>query len=228
MNRLTMLALKVLTPSSSSMSISRVIVFIAVASSLAWVFIFQGRISISSTMSNNSDSGSSTFSLLRGGIGSEPRSELEPGGGAKDADIWVRPDTQHFNEQNIVHSAQHLIMVAGHSVTISGHLQDAGTDEKDWYLLDYQKGRGLPQAILAHIRKGIELAALDEKSLLVFSGGETRSSTGPVNEGSSYFRVADAMHLWDEHEREHGSHGSSTVRARTTAEEFATDSFQNL
>lgn len=149
--------------------------------------------------------------------------------GAKDVDIWVRPDAQNFNDQNIVLDAEHLIMVAGHSVIVSGHLQDAGTDEKDWYLLDYQKGRGLPQAILAHIRKGIQLAALDQHSLLVFSGGETRSSTGPINEGSSYFHVADAMHLWDEPRHNSiGGHASSTVRARTIAEEFATDSFQNL
>lgn len=26
-------------------------------------------------------------------------------------------------------------MVAGHSVTVSGHLQDAGSDESDWYVI---------------------------------------------------------------------------------------------
>mmetsp|Transcript_5778 Transcript_5778/g.8676 ORF Transcript_5778/g.8676 Transcript_5778/m.8676 type:complete len:358 (-) Transcript_5778:229-1302(-) len=169
---------------------------------------------------NSSSSGSSQFSLLR-------RGET---GGAKDADIWVGPDAQNFNDENVVQEAEHLIMVAGHSVIVSGHLKDAGTDEKDWYLLDYQKGHGLPQAILAHIRKGIELAALDRHSLLVFSGGETRPSTGPINEGSSYFHVADAMHLWDEpgHGSKEDGRASSTVRARAIAEEFATDSFQNL
>jgi len=139
-------------------------------------------------------------------------------------------------------------VVAGHSVVISGNLEEAGTDENVWYvfsvneeiittipalfhlmdrlmllhfryLLDYQKGRGLPQAIVAHIKSGIEEANADPDALLIFSGGETRSLTGPLTEGSSYFRVADAMDMWPE---------GSTVRARTITEEFATDSFENL
>jgi len=110
-------------------------------------------------------------------------------------------------------------MVAGHSVTISGNLEDAGTDEEVWFLLDYQKGKGLPQAIVSHIQAGIQAAHEDTESLLIFSGGETRAVTGPLTEASSYFRVADAMELWPE---------QSTVRARTITEEFATDSFENL
>ena len=47
-------------------------------------------------------------------------------------------------------------MVAGHSVTVSGDLEDADHDEKDWFLLEYQKGKGLPEVIIAHIKKGIE------------------------------------------------------------------------
>jgi len=143
---------------------------------------------------------------------------------------WVRPDSQSFNQHHEISqtSTNHLIMVAGHSVTISGHLQDAGEDESDWFLLDYQKGKGLPQTILLHIREGIRQAQNDPHSLLIFSGGETRASTGPINEGTSYFRVADAMDLWNENDGVRGSGGKNSVRARTTAEEFATDSFQNL
>jgi len=133
-------------------------------------------------------------------------------------DVWVTAsNSQSFNLHNEVSRATNLIIVAGHSVTVSGHLHDAGIDEKDWYLLDYQKGHGLPQAIIAHIRRGIVEASKDAHSLLLFSGGETRADAGPENEGSSYFRVADAMNLWE---------GDS--RSRTTTEEFATDSFQNL
>ena len=88
------------------------------------------------------------------------------------------------------------------------------------FLLDYQKGQGLPQAIQAHIQAGIDQANMDPDSLLIFSGGETRAVTGPLTEGSSYFHAADAMQLWPT--------GSSTVRARTVTEEFATDSFENL
>lgn len=132
---------------------------------------------------------------------------------------FVAPDAQPFNQDSKASRAKHLIMVAGHSVTISGNLRDAETDENVWFLLDYQKNRGLPNAIVAHIKAGIKKAQEDPESLLIFSGGETRAVTGPLTEASSYFRVADAMDLWPE---------SSNVRARTVTEEFATDSFENL
>ncbi len=87
------------------------------------------------------------------------------------------------------------------------------------FLLDYQKGQGLPQAIKGHIQAGIDEADRDPDSLLIFSGGETRAVTGPFTEGASYFRVADAMKMWPR---------GGTVRARTVTEEYATDSFENL
>ena len=86
-------------------------------------------------------------------------------------------------------------------------------------MLDYQRHQGLPQAIRGHIQAGIEEADRDPDALLVFSGGETRATTGPMAESTSYFHVADARKMWPK---------GSTVRARTTAEEFATDSFENL
>ena len=89
------------------------------------------------------------------------------------------------------------MIVAGHSVLISGNVDNAPFDDSVWYLYDYQRNRGLPQAIVSHIQAGIRLALEDEKSLLVFSGGETRAQTGPETEGGSYFRVADALELWD-------------------------------
>lgn len=144
--------------------------------------------------------------------------------------VWVPPNAASFNINGEANLANHLIVVAGHSVIISGHLQDAGIDENDWYLLAYQKGKGLPQAILKHIREGIHQASLDPQSLLIFSGGETRATTGPVNEGTSYFQVADAMNLWEENSSKPTSNGetSKSVRSRTLTEEFATDSYQNL
>ena len=84
-----------------------------------------------------------------------------------------------------------------------------------------QKGQGLPQAIHAHISAGIEEARKDPESLLIFSGGETRAVSGPQTEAQAYYHVADAMNLWPTEQ-------GSSVRARTTTEEFATDSFENL
>lgn len=131
-----------------------------------------------------------------------------------------------FNENNSAKNAKHLVIVAGHSVTVSGHLHDADKDEEDWYLLNYQKHQGLPQAIVSHIKAGIEAISSDPLGLLIFSGGETRALTGPDTEGASYFRVADAQNLW-----ELGSNptGQDTFpRSRTASEEFARDSFENL
>ena len=39
------------------------------------------------------------------------------------------------DENGVAVKAQNLVMVAGHSVTVSGHLKDADHDEKDWFLL---------------------------------------------------------------------------------------------
>jgi len=142
------------------------------------------------------------------------------GGGLRNSrEKWVTTESQPFNQGGVAAMAKHLVVVAGHSVTVSGHLEDADKDERDWFLLDYQKNRGLPSAIVLHIRAGLDLAAKDPSALVVFSGGETRAATGPDTEGASYYRVADAMKLWP---------AESTVRARTISEEFATDSFQNL
>jgi hypothetical protein len=148
--------------------------------------------------------------------------------------VWVHSDSQAFNERSIATQATHLIVVAGHSVLISGDVENAARDDSVWWLYDYQRNRGLPQAIVSHIQAGIKLALEDEKSLLVFSGGETRSQTGPETEGGSYFRVADSLHLWHGRDVFSGedetaaTNEASTVRARTTTEEYATDSFENL
>jgi len=159
--------------------------------------------------------------------------------------VWVRDDTVSFNENSAADAATHLIIVAGHSVLISGNVEKAAHDESVWFLLDYQRNRGLPEAIVSHIQAGIQIALDDEKSLLIFSGGETRAITGPETEGGSYFRVADALNLWDgrdvfQNETDVGYHHrfrkknskggikQSTVRARTVTEEYATDSFENL
>ncbi|KAL7541831.1 hypothetical protein ACHAXR_012638 [Thalassiosira sp. AJA248-18] len=167
------------------------------------------------------------------------------GSGRKDL-IWVHSDSQPFNEKSIASQATHLIIVAGHSVLISGDVENAARDDSVWWLLDYQRGRGLPQAIASHIQAGIRIALEDENSLLVFSGGQTRAQTGPETEGGSYFRVADALDLWGGRDilldnggeeaingpDKSGGRGSdsngNTVRARTTTEEYATDSFENL
>jgi hypothetical protein len=130
----------------------------------------------------------------------------------------------HKNENFAASNAIHLIVVAGHSVLIGN--SDNVMDENSWHLLEYQRGQGLPEAIVAHIAAGITEASRDPLSLLVFSGGETRGDgTAPYSESSSYFRVADALGLWV---HEAGNSEASNARARAVTEEFATDSFENM
>ena len=113
----------------------------------------------------------------------------------------------------------HLIMVAGHAVTIKGDLTAVDRDERTWYLLPYQTGQDLPAEFVRHIREGVSLAAADPRSLLVFSGGQTRGDAGPRSEGASYWLVAERFAWWGH---------VATVGARAAAEEHARDSLENL
>lgn len=114
-------------------------------------------------------------------------------------------------------SYDHLVVVAGHAVTMTESLRGVDSRDAVWYLLDYQRGRGLPSEFVAHIRKGVSVAADDPHALLVFSGGQTRSDAGPRSEAQSYYFVADHFDWW-----------GRDVAARAITEEFARDSFENL
>lgn len=118
---------------------------------------------------------------------------------------------------NTTANYDHLIIVAGHGVTSSESLDAVGTDAS-WYLLDYQRNRDLPETFVAHIKRGVELASKDPKSLLLFSGGQTRSVAGPTSEAQSYFFIADHFNWF----------GHNDVASRTATEEYARDSFENL
>ena len=108
-----------------------------------------------------------------------------------------------------------LILVAGHAVYV-GRNQRRAFGDKSWVLRDFQKGE--PPCYVEHIRLGVELAASDAKSLLVFSGGQTRLEAGPKSEGQSYWLLAEQFGWWQK----------ADVQNRATVEEFARDSFENL
>ncbi|GMI02228.1 hypothetical protein TrST_g14281 [Triparma strigata] len=128
-----------------------------------------------------------------------------------------------FDENAAASSALDLVIVAGHAVlNFKSDLLHAGRDDSCWQLLPYQMKKGMPEAILGHIRSGIASASENRDALLIFSGGETRRDVGPISEGASYFAISDAMFLWAEEAK------FLEVRSRTATEEFATDSFQNL
>jgi hypothetical protein len=110
-------------------------------------------------------------------------------------------------------AATHAIIVAGHAIITD--FSDPLADES-WMLLPFQKGE--PRKYVEHIRAGVELAAADPASLLVFSGGQTRREAGPRSEAQSYFWIAG----------HYGWFGHPEVAARAITEEFARDSFENL
>ena len=86
----------------------------------------------------------------------------------------------------------HLVLVAGHAV-FTGASRSASSirSEGSWHLETFQRGQ--LATMLQHIQRGVAIAASDNASLLVFSGGETRAAAGPRSEASSYWEAADAL-----------------------------------
>lgn len=115
-------------------------------------------------------------------------------------------------------SATHAIVVCGHAVYTGGvTLQptvDAELDEY-WTLQSFQQGEG--KYFIDHIRSGVELAAEDNSSLLIFSGGQTRYPE-ILSEAQGYFQIAQLFNFFEQ----------TQVRSRTTTEEFSRDSYDNV
>ncbi|KAI0373506.1 hypothetical protein BV20DRAFT_989291 [Pilatotrama ljubarskyi] len=114
----------------------------------------------------------------------------------------------------------HLIMVPGHAIW-KGTTVEARFDEDQWVLEPYQRGGGRIAAFFKHIAAAAELARQDEHSLLVFSGGQTRSSS-TTTEAESYMRLARVSDLLPT------TSSPSGESVRATTENYALDSYQNL
>ncbi|KAF8973186.1 hypothetical protein BDZ97DRAFT_1649296 [Flammula alnicola] len=112
----------------------------------------------------------------------------------------------------------HLIMVPCHSIWKG---TDSWLDEDDWVLETYQKGPGRVRAFYQHIERSVELADSDPKSLLVFSGGQTKPFSS-TTEAESYLRLAQAAGLIPTETAQ------SFVHSRATTENYAMDSYQNI
>ena len=66
--------------------------------------------------------------------------------GARTIDRVMRDIVQ--NKNSVASRATRLIIVAGHLVLVSGNVQNAAFNNSVWFLYDYQRGRGLPRAIV--------------------------------------------------------------------------------
>lgn len=86
---------------------------------------------------------------------------------------------------------KNLVMVAGHSIYTSSSCGKVGMEDS-WFLESYQKRPGQAATFVAHIKEGVETAAVDDEALLLFSGGETRKDAGPRSEAQSYWTVAES------------------------------------
>ena len=116
------------------------------------------------------------------------------------------PDSSHL---------VNLLLVAGHAVYVGQDFLDP-EQHRHWFLQSFQRGE--PPFYIEHIRAGIDVASRDPSSLLVFSGGQTRGEAGPRSEAQSYWNLAEHFRWWSTPE----------ISGRTTTEEFARDSFENL
>ena len=115
-------------------------------------------------------------------------------------------------------SARHLIIVAGHAIYTDASGRDRGrlALESSWFLEPFQHGQ--LGTMLAHVERGVALAAADNSSILLFSGGETRAAAGPRSEAGSYWEAAESR----------GWFGAVHVRPRAQLEAQARDSLENL
>jgi hypothetical protein len=131
------------------------------------------------------------------------------------ASISLEKRSLKLNSQHI----DTLIIVPCNSIYNGSSFTNNQVDkENNWFLYDYQ--HGLVPEFINHMKVGIHMTKqLLGKSLLVFSGGQTRKPVGPQSEAQSYWYVADRGLGW---------FGEREVAAYATTEEFALDSFQNI
>mmetsp|Transcript_18338 Transcript_18338/g.38315 ORF Transcript_18338/g.38315 Transcript_18338/m.38315 type:complete len:253 (-) Transcript_18338:221-979(-) len=112
-----------------------------------------------------------------------------------------------------------VIIVCGHAIFRGASDVKGCYEDRNWILQSFQRGE--PVFYVDHVKKGVELASKDPEALLVFTGGQSRQDDdlSPWTEAQSYVEVA-RMHGWWGH--------TANVAWRTTTEEFARDSFENL
>lgn len=83
----------------------------------------------------------------------------EHGSGAERDEGEVYPASELMN----------LVVVAGHAIFVGPDFKELETTSS-WILEDYQKMPGMIETFIDHIRIGVETAASDPKSMLLFSG----------------------------------------------------------
>ena len=114
----------------------------------------------------------------------------------------------------ILRNVRNLVLVAGHAIFV-GDKSEEILDDASWLLEPYQQDE--PRFFQEHIKAGVELAAADPRSLLLFSGGRTRQESRR-SEAAGYRVVAELREYW----------GNPDIPPRTELEVYARDSLENL
>jgi len=122
--------------------------------------------------------------------------------------------SKYYKNSTIPEIEDHLIIVAGHSIGKS--IKKISSRPDDWNIKSFQTKE--IKTFLTHIATGILIAKYNKKGTLIFTGGQTQESAGPFTEGQSYWYVANIMKWLD----------NDDIRKRSTTEEFARDSYENL
>lgn len=110
--------------------------------------------------------------------------------------------------------SRHLIILPCHSVWKPG--ETLGELREEWSLVSFQIEGYDHLCFKDQIRKSLDLLENDQHATLIISGGQTKKESGPVSEALSYYQLATKLANKPE------------VLERTTTEEFARDSFENV
>lgn len=121
----------------------------------------------------------------------------------------------------------HLVLVPCHSVWIGDSTitdpKHIGEHDSEWAIGPKSPFlRGRTKTLKEHIKAAANIARPDPSALLIFSGGQTSVSSGPLSESQSYWQLA--KHL---EELVIDTEGNS-LEERAVVEEYARDSFENL
>lgn len=130
------------------------------------------------------------------------------------------PIAQRFDapRSEVLSMATHLVLVPGHAVLRDEKL--GVKSEGAWTLETFQKGHGVVETILEHMRTALTYVHNDPESIAIFSGGLTRPGSGVMSEGASYLRAIQLSYYFDM--------PSPGLEERLFSEDFARDSFENL
>ncbi|KAK9470647.1 uncharacterized protein V1510DRAFT_422345 [Dipodascopsis tothii] len=117
-------------------------------------------------------------------------------------------------------TSNHLIILPCHSIWKGYEGFDKarpGVNPDEWTLASFQRENLDNLIFIKHIEEAVRQLNEDPEAILLFSGGQTNKSAGPISEAQSYWFLGQALGLYDE----------PAIRARISTEEFARDSFEN-